>query len=339
MNKNKSQTMRFIGVAIATFLVLGPLIWAANFNLVKSQAEAFGQTLSERLAQSTQRAAIRGDLLSVRAILEQFTNTSEITGATISDIDGITLAKSGTVSNRVYSTSVTVGNDQLGFATIYLTPTPWWSSLIVIAYFAFAIILICLAAIKILLPKAINRDEEQSGILVTLELGDLPGLADQLSTHTINNLYRGLQRDIRTLFEQLGGELYLAQGPVLRGLFTGSGAVNRAAQAALILKRLTHQWAEEQGVGINRRIAVQNATGLNLAGDLINNHQRAQVNRRTAWLLKSGQPGDIIFDAGLNVSVPNGLTYREHSQLQIISQLSQPLERSVDLNLSALKTV
>jgi len=297
----------------------------------------YGSALAARLTQSSQQAALAGDLLSVRTSLEQFNQFGQVAGAFILDTEDHVMLSSGEITELSFAENIKIGEDTLGTAVIYLKPADWSTSIILILLICSALAAMLFFAVRLMLPREQNTEQNQSGVLVTLELGDLPGLADQLSTHTLNNLYRGLQKDVQSLFEQQGGELYLAQGPVLRGLFTGSHAEDRAAQSTLVLKRLTHQWAKQQGVGINRRIAVQAAIGLNLEGDLINNHQRAQVNRRTSWLLQAGQAGDIIFDSGLTVSLPNGLTYREHAQLQIISQLSQPLQRSVDLLIEEIR--
>jgi len=336
MNK-KSTLIRILCFGLATLLLLAPITWTLSNAQSSQLTDDYGNALAARLTQSSEQAALAGDLLSVRATLEQFTQFGQVAGAFILDTDDQVMLSSGETSSLYYSQDIKIGEDSLGTAVVYLQPADWSSLVILLVIIGGALAAMLAFAVRLMLPKEEADNKNQSGVLVTLELGDLPGLADQLSTHTLNNLYRGLQKDVQALFEQQGGELYLAQGPVLRGLFTGNHAEDRAAQSTLVLKRLTHQWAKQQGVGINRRIAVQAAIGLNLEGDLINNHQRAQVNRRTSWLLQAGQAGDIIFDSGLTVSLPNGLTYREHAQLQIISQLSQPLQRSVDLVIEEIR--
>jgi hypothetical protein len=329
--------LRFLLLGSAAILIVLPALFGLFSAQQQQIDQRFGEGLSQRLAIDSAEAILADDELALNATLASYQQLEKIAGASFVNSALEVVSASGELDGIPVSSPVVISGDEYGQVTLYITPDGE-----LVSGLALVIISAVMAALSVAgymstvrqQPKP--KPEPDSGTLVTLELGDLPGLADQLSTHTINNLYGELQNQVEALFDSLGGQLYLAQGPVLRGLFFSEDHAKRATTAALLLKRLTNHWAAEQGVSINRRIAVQDAPSLNLNGSLINNHRRAQLNRNTGMLLKSGQLGDIIFGQETGVNLPNGLTYREHPSLRIVSQFSPPIEHTLDLEVNKL---
>jgi hypothetical protein len=329
--------LRFLLLGSAAILIALPTLYGL-FSAHQHQIDLrFGEGLSQRLAIDSTEAILADDELALNATLASYEQLEKIAGASFVNSALEVVSASGELDGIPVSSPVIISGDEYGQVTLYVKPAAKVIS-------ALSLLIICAVMIALSFAGYFSTVRQQpklkvepdSGTLVTLELGDLPGLADQLSTHTINNLYGELQNQVEALFDSLGGHLYLAQGPVLRGLFFSADHSKRATTAALMLKRLTNHWAAEQGVSINRRIAVQDAPSLNLNGSLINNHRRAQLNRNTGMLLKSGQPGDIIFGQQTGLNLPNGLTYREHPSLRIVSQFSPPIEHTLDLEVNKL---
>ena len=267
MNKIDKIALRFSLIAIAAILITTPTLFGLFSAQQSNLDRSLGNTLAQRLAIESTEAILADDILALNATLASYQQVDKVAGASFLDSAGDKVSASGDLEGLAISAPVMISGDEYGSVFVYIVP--YGAALPVVAILLI-VGLICLLsfigyrAAKQQQPKPVK--EPDSGTLVTLELGDLPGLADQLSAHTINNLYGELQNQVEALFTALGGQLYLAQGPVLRGLFFNENCSKRAAKAALMLKRLTNRWAAEQGVSINRRIAVQDAPTLNLNG-------------------------------------------------------------------------
>ncbi|WP_298635706.1 hypothetical protein [uncultured Umboniibacter sp.] len=337
MLKIDRLALRFLLLGSAAILIALPTLYGL-FSAQQHQIDLrFGEGLSQRLAIDSTEAILADDELALNATLASYEQLEKIAGASFINSALEVVSASGDLDGIPVASPVIISGDEYGQVTLYVKPATKVISILSLLIISAVMVALSVAGyFSTIRQQPKLTVEPDSGTLVTLELGDLPGLADQLSTHTINNLYGELQNQVEALFDSLGGQLYLAQGPVLRGLFFSADHSQRATTAALMLKRLTNHWAAEQGVSINRRIAVQDAPSLNLNGSLINNHRRAQLNRNTGMLLKSGQPGDIIFGQQTGVNLPNGLTYREHPSLRIVSQFSPPIEHTLDLEVNKL---
>lgn len=338
--EHQGTKFRHLFMLIAVALICASVTWTLSYQQQSSSTKAFAETLSLQIAERTANAALAGDLLSIQGTLENTVDIDSVLGATVTEPDGNVLAEAGSIADASTAQHpIMVAGELMGYAMVGVESPSHLSSLMisVVTLLGLVSLFVGLSWLKPEIPTSRpNKYRSINGVVVTFELGDLPGLMDQLSTHTINNLYQSLEFEVLSLFKALGGELYLAQGPVLRAVFSGKDQVKSAAKAALMLKRMTHRWAENQGILINRRIAVQTCDDLPEKGDLINNHRRAQFNRHTGALLKSGQPGDIIFDEGFKPSLPNGTKVRPHPQFKVIAQFSPPLAHAIDLEVDRL---
>ena len=208
MLKIDRLALRFLLLGSAAILIVLPALYGLFSAQQQQIDQRFGEGLSQRLAIDSAEAILADDELALNATLASYQQLEKIAGASFVNSALEVVSASGELDGMPVSSPVVISGDEYGQVTLFIKPASELVSglaLVIISAVMAALSVAGYASTVRQQPKL--KPEPDSGTLVTLELGDLPGLADQLSAHTINNLYGELQNQVEVLFDSLGGQL------------------------------------------------------------------------------------------------------------------------------------
>lgn len=110
--------------------------------MLNNQHQLYGQTLANTAAREALEATFHGDLVSMRAIMENSANQAHVLLASIHSVDNKLLVQAGTGTQFLpedapnYEATITLHDSLAGFVTVTLEPLHWASNRYVVGLFS-----------------------------------------------------------------------------------------------------------------------------------------------------------------------------------------------------------
>lgn len=205
--KNLSLSLQLpILAAGCALLVSLCLLWLAATSSAYLQSERerlYGESLAQQVSATVRESLQRGDLLSVRASLQRFVDSSLAGGITIRDVEGMAIGTAGIVSGEnlsLYSAAIRVGEGVAGEVLVSVDSSAGqesrWRFLFSLVALAAALSLLVFLATRVLaqrLASALTELDRQ----LTLPETSVPELGNEISK---------IQRSVKALpLEMLRG--------------------------------------------------------------------------------------------------------------------------------------
>lgn len=209
--KDLSLSLQLPILAAGCALLVGLcLLWLAATSSAYLQNERerlYGESLAQQVSSTVREALQRGDLLSARASLQRFVDSSLAGGITIRDVEGMAMGTAGIISGpnlTQYSAPIRIGEDTAGEVLVSVDSSSGQES-----RWRFLFSLLALAAALSLLVFMATRVFAQRLATSLLALDTQLALPETVETGLENEIEK-----IRQSVEALPLDMLRAQAPV-----------------------------------------------------------------------------------------------------------------------------